>query len=41
MVTADELGRFKAAPVPDGPLSITCRFDDPDRKPLVTSWITV
>ncbi|HEU0042072.1 MAG TPA: hypothetical protein VFQ15_06970 [Jiangellaceae bacterium] len=40
-VTADELGRFKAAPVPDGPLSITCRFDDPDRKPLVTSWITV
>lgn len=40
-VTADELGRFKAAPIPDGPLSITCHFDDTNRKPLVTSLITV
>lgn len=40
-VTADAHGRFRATPVPDGPLSIACHFDDPTRDPLVTSWVTI
>lgn len=40
-VTADEHGRFRITPVPGGPLSIACRFDDPTREPIVTSWVTV
>ena len=40
-VDTDEWGRFRAAPLPDGPLSITCRFDDPDRLPISTTWVTV
>lgn len=37
----DEWGRFRASPLPDGPLSITCRFDDQERLPISTTWITV
>lgn len=39
-VRSDEHGRFRAAPIPSGPLSITCRFDDPTRAAVVTSWVT-
>ncbi len=38
---ADEYGRFRIAPVPDGPVSIVCRFDDPAQEPLRTSWLIV
>jgi hypothetical protein len=38
---ADQYGRFRIAPVPDGPVSIVCRFDDPGHEPLVTSWLAV
>jgi hypothetical protein len=40
-VDTDEWGRFRAAPLPDGPLSIMCRFDDPERLPISTTWVTV
>lgn len=40
-VDTDEWGRFRAAPLPDGPLSIVCRFQDPDRLPISTTWVTV
>ncbi|PSL03712.1 hypothetical protein CLV30_107193 [Haloactinopolyspora alba] len=40
-VDADGDGRFRAAPVSPGPLSVSCRFDDPQRAPIVTSWVTV
>jgi hypothetical protein len=36
-VTADALGRFTAAPVEPGPLSLRCRLDA--GRTLVTDWI--
>lgn len=40
-VTTDADGRFRAAPVPGGPISVTCRFDDGDRPAVVTSWVSI
>jgi len=37
----DEWGRFRASPLPDGPLSAVCRFDDHERLPISTTWATV
>lgn len=39
-VPADDYGRFRAAPVPPGPISLACRFAG-SRRPIVTSWVTV
>lgn len=39
-VSTDADGRFRAAPVAAGPMSISCRFDD-SRTPVVTSWVTI
>lgn len=38
VVAADELGRFRAAGLPAGPVSLLCRAGD---APLATSWITI
>lgn len=40
-VTTDPDGRFRAAPVPGGPISVSCRFDDGDRPAVVTSWVSI
>jgi hypothetical protein len=40
-VTADEYGRFRAEPVPAGPISLACRFADTAQPQVVTSWVTV
>lgn len=40
-VTTDADGRFRAAPVPGGPISVSCRFDDGDRPAVVTSWVSI
>ncbi|MQA77450.1 MAG: hypothetical protein GEV10_03035 [Streptosporangiales bacterium] len=37
---ADQLGRFRAASVPPGPISISCRLTEPSRL-VSTSWVTV
>ena len=39
-VQTDDYGRFRAAPVPPGPISLAVRFAG-RRPPLVTSWVTV
>ncbi|PZF80008.1 carboxypeptidase-like regulatory domain-containing protein [Jiangella anatolica] len=39
-VTTDADGRFRAAPVAAGPISVSCRFDD-DRPAVVTSWVSI
>ena len=39
-VQTDDYGRFRAAPVPPGPISLALRFAG-RRRPLVTSWVTV
>ncbi|HET6687178.1 MAG TPA: hypothetical protein VFH02_11705 [Jiangellaceae bacterium] len=39
-VPTDDYGRFRAAPVPPGPISLALRFGG-GRPPLVTSWVTV
>jgi hypothetical protein len=39
-VQTDDYGRFRAAPVPPGPISLALRFAG-RRPPLVTSWVTV
>lgn len=38
--SADQLGRFTAASVPPGPVSISCRLSEPSR-PVSTSWVTI
>lgn len=38
--SADQLGRFTAAAVPPGPVSLSCRLSEPAR-PVTTSWVTV
>lgn len=40
-VTTDADGRFRAAPVPGGPISVSCRFDDGERPAVVTSWVSI
>ncbi|RIQ32129.1 carboxypeptidase regulatory-like domain-containing protein [Jiangella rhizosphaerae] len=40
-VATDADGRFRAAPVAPGPISVSCRFDDDARPPLVTSWVSI
>ncbi|TDE00107.1 carboxypeptidase regulatory-like domain-containing protein [Jiangella asiatica] len=40
-VDADADGRFRAAAVPAGPISVTCRFPDGARPTVVTSWVTI
>ena len=40
-VTTDPDGRFRAAPVPGGPISVSCRFDDGVRPAVVTSWVSI
>lgn len=40
-VTTDADGRFRASPVAPGPISVSCRFDDDARPPLVTSWVSI
>lgn len=35
---ADEYGRFRTGDLPEGPLAISCRFDDAARRPMVTRW---
>ncbi|MBB5790940.1 carboxypeptidase-like regulatory domain-containing protein [Jiangella mangrovi] len=40
-VTTDADGRFRAAPVPGGPISVSCRFDDSERPAVVTSWVSI
>jgi hypothetical protein len=39
-VPTDDYGRFRAAPVPPGPISLALRFAG-KRRPLVTSWVPV
>ncbi|MGH8823300.1 MAG: hypothetical protein ACRDVN_02335 [Jiangellaceae bacterium] len=39
-VRADPYGRFRAAPVPPGPISFTIRFAA-TRRQVVTSWVTI
>ncbi len=38
---ADADGRFRASAVPPGPISVSCRFDEPGRAPIVTSWVAI
>ncbi len=39
---ADELGRFSSGPLGPGPLSLRCTVGtDPDRRSVVTEWITM
>ena len=38
---ADVDGRFRASAVSPGPISVSCRFDEPDRAPIVTSWVAI
>lgn len=40
-VDADADGRFRAAPVAAGPVSVTCRFEEPQRAAIVTSWVAI
>lgn len=40
-VSTDREGRFRATEIAAGPVSISCRFDDPGRQPVVTAWVTV
>lgn len=40
-VSTDADGRFRAAPVPAGPISVSCRFDDGERPAVVTSWVSI
>ncbi|TDC46617.1 hypothetical protein E1212_26455 [Jiangella ureilytica] len=40
-VTTDPDGRFRAAPVAGGPISVSCRFDDGVRPAVVTSWVSI
>ena len=40
-VPADELGRFRAEPVPAGPISLACRFAAAGEPTIVTSWVSV
>lgn len=40
-VATDADGRFRAAPVAPGPISVSCRFDDAARPPVVTSWVSI
>ncbi len=40
-VDADADGRFRASPVPPGPISVCCRFDEPERAPITTSWVAI
>lgn len=40
-VDADELGRFAAAEIPAGPVSIVCRFDPPSGRVVATTWVTL
>lgn len=40
-LAADEVGRFAAAGVAPGPVSLRCRVEGFDGPPLVTSWVTV
>ena len=40
-VSTDADGRFRAAPVPGGPISVSCRFDDGERPAVVTSWVSI
>jgi len=39
-VDADELGRFSAGPLRAGPVSLRCG-GRPDRRPVVTDWVTI
>lgn len=38
---ADDVGRFAAAGVAPGPVSLRCRLEGSDAPPLDTAWITV
>lgn len=40
-VTADEYGRFRAEPVPPGPISLACRFPGTEIADVVTSWVVI
>lgn len=40
-VSTDADGRFRASPVAAGPISVCCRFDDPHRASVVTSWVSI
>lgn len=40
-VTTDADGRFRAAPVAPGPISVSCRFEDDARPAVVTSWVSI
>lgn len=40
-ISADELGRFTAAGIPAGPVSIVCRFGPPSRRVVATTWVTL
>lgn len=41
IVDADDLGRFAAAEIPAGPVSIVCRFGAPTTRVVATTWVTV
>jgi hypothetical protein len=41
VVEADDLGRFSAANVPPGPVSLVCRLRGTAERPVVTSWIVI
>jgi hypothetical protein len=41
VVEADDLGRFSAAGVPAGPVSLLCRRVGGDGRALATSWVTI
>lgn len=40
-VATDADGRFRAAPVAPGPISVSCRFEDDARPAVVTSWVSI
>jgi hypothetical protein len=40
-VTADERGRFSAADVPAGNVSLRCLVDQPGHRPLATPWLPI
>jgi hypothetical protein len=40
-VDADDLGRFAAAEIPAGPVSIVCRFGPPSARVVATTWVTL
>lgn len=41
VVEADDLGRFSAADVPPGPVSLVCRLRGTAERPVITSWIVI